>query len=84
MLDIIRLQHDREYWDEIAPEGALWYAPDTDLWYEAWFRVNDADVECMLHQDYLYGEATWETMKDIQALGQQRLVVRPAEIKEID
>jgi hypothetical protein len=81
-MDVVRLANDREYWNDMAPEGALWYAPDTELWYEAWFRVNDADVEYLLQEEWLYEAANWTRMQDISALGQQNLIRRPAEFED--
>jgi hypothetical protein len=37
MIDIERLKTDRAYWDEVAPEGAEFYAPETKGWTEGWY-----------------------------------------------
>ncbi|MGB2246199.1 MAG: hypothetical protein ACPH3N_00940 [Alcanivorax sediminis] len=46
-IDIERLKHDREYWDEVAPEGATHYGPNSETHREAWFKGVDESQSCM-------------------------------------
>lgn len=47
-IDIERLKHDREYWDEVAPEGATHYGPESATHCAAWFKgLDDCTQHCM-------------------------------------
>lgn len=35
-IDIERLKVDPDYWDEVAPDGAAYYMPETATTHEAW------------------------------------------------
>ena len=57
MIDIERLKVDAAYWDEVAPEGAAYYMPDTNDAYETW--VKD-DMRTCLHVKFVGNpDAKW-------------------------
>jgi hypothetical protein len=47
-IDLERLANDRAYWDEVAPEGAEWYAPDSLHDSEGWYKKTERGHEFLL------------------------------------
>jgi hypothetical protein len=55
-IDIERLKHDREYWDEVAPEGAEYYSAESNSWHEAWYKKVGMNWLCFtvnIHQEWI-------------------------------
>ena len=51
-IDIERLQHDLDYWNKHAPEGATHYGPAGKFHFEAWFKnVSGGPAQVMLTSD---------------------------------
>ena len=59
-IDIERLKHDREYWDEVAPEGATHYAERDGMLVAGWYKPkNNSEyyfMRCMHDRWFLGSE----------------------------
>lgn len=69
-IDIKRLTADLDYWDEVAPEGAEWYAPDEPMHNEGWYKKVERG-----HEFSLSRQCAWVTA---HSFNRRTLIPRPA------
>lgn len=79
-IDIERLKVDAAYFDEVAPEGATHYCPETEEQFAAWWVNPDGEIG-MMDATLVDKEGTWRESLFFDERTKARAIPRPAKQK---